>query len=156
MVLNIIFLAVLAIIVLLVLSQLRESRMSVSRMWIIPALMIFLSYGSLTKLPFNSLFNIAILMAALGVGIALGVVREAFKKISVDKAAGEIIVKGTPIGVLIWIGAIVFERYVQDFLKQSKGIVTPQLLPAALLLLSLSAVIARRAYLYRKYRRAET
>ena len=152
---EIIFLVFLGIVVLLVLSQLRESRMKVSRMWIVPALMIFLSYGSLTKLPFNSLFNIALLLAALGVGMALGVVGEAFKKISFDKAAGEIIVKGTPIGVLIWIGAIVFERYVQDFLKQSKGIVTPQLLPATLLVLSLSAVIARRVYLYWKYLRTE-
>jgi hypothetical protein len=149
--LEILFVLGIAVIVWVIVSQMRDSRMSVSRMWVIPALMVFLSFGSLTKLPLNNVFNIALLLSALGAGAILGVMREAFKTIRVNRADGEIIVKGTPIGILIWIGAIIFERYIKEFLHDSKGIVTPQLLPAALLLFSLSAVIARRAYLYWKY-----
>ncbi len=154
--LEIIILIGLLFVAWMIYGQMREQRMKLSRMWIVPAFMVLLSYPSLTKLPLHNFFNIFVLLIAGGVGAALGVVREVFKKISVNKVAGEILVKGTPIGLFLWFGAIIFERYIKDLLQKSKGIITPEILAPALMVFSLSAVIARRVYLYRKYLKTES
>jgi hypothetical protein len=153
---NILVLFGLLLIAWLIFSQMRTQRLKISRMWIAPAFMILLSYPSLTRLPLHKFLNILVLLLAGGLGVGLSISREVFKKITVDKAAREIYIKGTPIGLLLWLGAIIFERYVKDFLQTSRGILTPEIIAPALMVFSLSAVIARRVYLYFKYVKAES
>lgn len=136
--------------------QFREKRLRVSRLWILPALTLLVSYAGIQGDLFDTAYSPAIIGAAFIIGLIVGGVRGAATKLSVDVAAQTVTVKGTFISVALWL-ALLATKGIADFVLAASGAaetvagVTATLATATLLAFALGGVVATRVYFYWRY-----
>lgn len=137
------------IILLIVILQLRERKMKLRRLILMPLIL------SLFIIPFvfiemYSIFNAVIIFAGLLTGVLMGILIGKFMEVKIHED-GSIIFKGSYIAVFIWIAIILMRIYGKGALG-SMGIVDLNLLTSAFLIMAVGAMISRRMFIYWKYR----
>lgn len=149
-------LVALAIVGFLAARQFRVKQLKVSRLWVFPALALLFTYTGIQGDLFDTRYSPAVIGVAFAIGLALGAVRGAATKLTVDAKAQIVIVQGTLLSVMLWIVTLAVKG-VADFAVAATGAassavgLTAALATAALLALSLGAVIATRVYYYWRY-----
>lgn len=146
----------LAVVGYLAVRQFREKQQRIGTLWILPALLFLFSYNSIQNDLFDTAFSPIVIGLALVAGLMAGAVRGALIKVKVDLDKRILIVKGTPLSVILWI-VFLAVKAVSDvalFATALRG--TPLaaatgLTTAALLTFSLGALIATRVYFYWRY-----
>lgn len=145
-----------AVVGYLAVRQFQEKQMRVSRLWVLPALTVLFTYTGIQGDLFDTQFSPTIIGVAFLLGLALGAVRGIASKLTIDPATQSVSVTGTPISVALWV-ALLALKGVADFAlaatRSAASVVglTAALVTAALLALSLGAVIATRVYYYWRY-----
>jgi uncharacterized membrane protein len=150
-----------AVVGYLAIRQFQEKQMRVSRLWVLPALTLLFTYTGIQGDLFDTQYSPAIIGVAFLLGLALGAVRGAASKLTIDPATQSVSVKGTPISVTLWV-ALLAVKGAADFALAATGQtptgkaasaigLTAALVTAAALALSLGAVIATRVYYYWRY-----
>ncbi|MBA4543447.1 DUF1453 family protein [Thermoactinomyces daqus] len=142
---------IILVMIWLVKRQLQERRIKVVNMWILPLIMLYLSYNVMHKDFVADMFHILVIMLGFVIGILLGISRGALTEIRVDPHSKEIIAKGSLIGVIVWLILIGIKLLLRQELT---GIWShANLITSGLLALSLGTVISRRAYIFWKYKK---
>jgi membrane protein CcdC involved in cytochrome C biogenesis len=96
-----------------------------------------------------SAFNVAVILAALIIGLLGGILIGKFFEVKIDEN-GAMILKGSFIAVFIWIAIILLKVYGKNVLGNT-GFVELNLLTAAFLIMTLGAMVSRRIFVYWKY-----
>jgi len=139
-------LAIVGVVLLWVVRQFGERQLRVHTMWLIPALMAYLSFQTVWTDLFGSLLGFVLILAGLGLGVAAGWGRGRLARVRVERDRRALFVQRTAWGTLLWVAVVLFKLLARDQLGN-----TPGLAASALLAFSLATVLAHRAYLYRRY-----
>ena len=145
-------LLVLFLLVRIAMGQLNEKSKKVSRLWVMPALMIYVSYAAIVQ-DISSAFYAAplIFLPAIALGCIFGLVRGSMVKMRLGETSDRIIMKGSVVSLLIW-GTMIFLRYVAEYALGGVAATSfVAMLISALIVLSLSSTIFYTAYLYIRY-----
>jgi hypothetical protein len=146
---------VLLIVVCLLLRQLQERRVKISRLWILPVLVLYLTLRSIIPDLFLTPWSPMIILLACLVGVLIGILRGNLVRVRFDGHPGEMMVKGSPVGVAVWVVLIIMKYFVHSFFGSgANGYHSTNLVTAALLAMTAGTIIARRVVLYLKYREA--
>lgn len=136
--------------------QLKERKVRISRMWLLPLFMFLISYAGIQNDLFDSASSAVIIGLAFVIGLALGGLRGAMIKMRIDQKQGALFVKGTPVSVVMWV-ALLALKGIADVgfsaagLKGETAGIAEGIITAALLALTLGATIATRIYYYWRY-----
>jgi hypothetical protein len=143
----------------------REQRFKPGGMWVLPIIFALFTVWLIVTEGLTSPSDIALIVAALGVGFGIGWYQGTHTTVRVDHAAHAMYVKISPLGSLIWIGVILLRigvRYVSGNFPPSAAISDPQtpmaaaggpagLISMILLVLAVGVIVGLRAYLQRVY-----
>ncbi len=144
----------LALVGILLALQFRERRVSVPRLWIIPALVLVLSALSVSRNPPAEPSGWAWLGLGLVLGVGVGVLRGALTQVQhVDRAGSALLVRSSLWGVMVWLVAFALRTVVRQFVAGSgPDAATASLASATLVMVALGTVLANTLALYRVYR----
>ena len=136
--------------------QFHESQARVSRLWVMPALVLLFSYTSIQHDLFDTRWSPEIIAAGFVVGMVVGAIRGATTRLKLDLAAGLITTQGTAISVALWLGLLAVKGVADVVLsllgkESSLTGVAAGLVTATLLAFSLGAIIATQVYFYWRY-----
>jgi hypothetical protein len=141
----------------LLVLQMRTRRVSVRRLWLIPALVVVLTVLTLGRNPPSDLLGWAWLGAALVAGLVIGLARVALVDVRhVDPDVGVLQVQNTQLGVALWLVVFLARAVIRQVVaRSSPESATVDLVAASLLMLSVGNVVANAAATYRAYERAK-
>jgi len=139
-------LAIVGVVLLWVVRQFGERKLRVRTMWLIPALMAYLSFQTVWTDLFGSFLGFSLILGGLGLGVAAGWGRGRLARVRVERDRRALFVQRTAWGTLLWAAVVLFKLLARDQLGN-----TPGLAASALLAFSLATVLAHRAYLYWRY-----
>lgn len=141
------------IVLLIVILQMRQRRVKMWTLMIMPVLMLLITVP-MVYVELNSAFNMAIIGLAFIVGSGIGTLIGHLMEVKVDEKDGTMILKGSILVVALWAAIIVIKLYGKGLLGET-GFISLDLLTSAFLTITLGTVIARRAVIYWKYRRMQ-
>ena len=141
---------ILAGVLWLALRALREQRVPVATIWMLPGLMLLLGASQLRIFATHPLSNASALVAGLLSGLAVG----ALTYRRADRRAGVVVTRGTPLSALVWPGSVALALLAQYALRGRIGADTGELLNTALLAFAVGNVASQRAYLHWRFQRA--
>ena len=146
----------LAVVGYLAVRQFREKRVRVATLWVLPALMFLFSFNSIQSDLLDSVYSPVVIGLAFVAGLGGGALRGALIQARVDLPTRSLIVKGTPLSVVIWLVLLAVKALGDVAIHLSALRNTPigvaaGLSTAALLTFSLATLIATRIYLYWRY-----
>jgi membrane protein CcdC involved in cytochrome C biogenesis len=142
----------LIIILILIILQLRQRRIKRPLgLMILPIFMLFITLFIVQNVIFISLLNFGLITASFIIGILIGIVVGNFFDVKVEKD-GTMFLKGSFIAVILWILVIALKVYGNNVLTNS-GYIDLNVLSSMLLVLTLGAMIARRLFIYNKFRK---
>jgi hypothetical protein len=141
----------LVIIIILVILQLRQRRIRRPLgLMILPTFMLFITIFIVQNVIFTSLLNFILIIASFITGVLIGITLGNFFDVKVEKD-GTMFLKGSFVAVLLWILVIALKFYGDNQLTNS-GYIDLNVLSSMLLMLTLGAMIARRLFIYNKFR----
>ncbi|MFF2090588.1 hypothetical protein [Paenibacillus sp. NPDC058174] len=135
------------ILIVVVILSLREREIRPSRLWIMPVIFTYLAFSNVTHLDL-SFGSLLLYLLCLVIGLALGAWRGMLQKVRVNPSTGKITSQGSIAGVAVFIAVLLVKVFAEywgahhSFLSFS----------TALLFVPLGSVIARRYFIYQKYR----
>jgi Protein of unknown function (DUF1453). len=138
----------LIIILFIVVLQLRERKMNLRKLIIMPVILSLFTLPAV-YIEMYSVFNVAIILVGLVVGILLGYVIAKFMEVKIHED-GSMILKGSLLAVLLWAAIIVVKIYGRDVVS-SMRLLDLNLLTSMFLIMTVGAMISRRIFIYRKY-----
>jgi hypothetical protein len=78
-------------------------------MWLIPIGLAALTYTNLKPDVLNNQWEMLALVVAFGVGGVFGLGRGSLNRVELDQATKQIIVRGSVIGLIVWLGFVLLE-----------------------------------------------
>jgi hypothetical protein len=143
----------LAVVALLVLRNSRPQKMTVSRFWILPAIVVFLTIFVIVS---TAAVEPGVLLAGgiasvigIALGIPLGLARGHHSKVRLGDRPGTLYVDPSLVVTLIWLGAFAVRYAVRSFLPNAGSIALGA--TDGLLLFAVTSVIVARIVIFRKY-----
>lgn len=138
----------LIVILFIVVLQLRERKMNLRKLIIMPVILSLFTLPAV-YIEMYSVFNVAIILVGLVVGILFGYVIAKFMEVKIHED-GSMILKGSLLAVLLWAAIIVVKIYGRDVVS-SMRLLDLNLLTSMFLIMTVGAMISRRIFIYRKY-----
>lgn len=138
----------LIIILLIILLQLRERKMKLRKLIIMPVILSIITIPMI-YVEMYSVFNVAVIFVGLLMGVLMGFLISRFIEVKIDED-GSMIMKGSLIAVLLWAAIIVVRIYGRNEIS-SMGLIDFKLLTAMFLIMAVGAMISRRIFVYWKY-----
>ena len=130
---------------------LRERRLPVATMWLLPLLM--LGIGSTQRAVWLGGARPDILLSAAVAGGLAGIAVGVLVYVRAERPAGAIVVRGTPLSVLLWPGTVALYILARRALAGGDPLATGDPLDIAFLVFVAAVVAAERGCLYWQYRR---
>ncbi|TCZ79302.1 hypothetical protein E0485_05400 [Paenibacillus albiflavus] len=137
----------LIIVAIVILLSLREKEIRPSRLWITPALFVYLAISSMKQIDLT-LGSLLLYLICVVVGLAIGVWRGKLEKVRINPATGKATSQGSVAGVVIFLVVMLLRLLVGSWGAHH----TLLSLSTALLFIPLGSVIARRYIIYLKYK----
>lgn len=120
----------------IIIQQITTQRYTVRRLWTIPVILAVVTYVNLKPDVLNDQMDMLVIGVAGVIGCGLGLVRGMVNKVNVDYATGELIVRGSILGLAMWLVFIAGEICLRLALNGgsfSSGSAFNTVLPLALL-----------------------
>ena len=137
------------VILIIVIFQLRERRVRLGGLIILPVLMSYLTVIIVSNVLFSSILNFILIISGLIIGIVIGIAIGSLMKVKVDEE-GRMFIKGSFVAVILWIIIILLKVYGQGLIIGAK-LIDVNVVTSIFLMMALGAVISRRVINYRKY-----
>ena len=141
---------ILLVIIIIVLMQGKERKVKINRIWLIPALLCFVTVQSIIHMGQITLLQGLLFVVMLGIGLGLGIIRGKALTFRLDSETGHVLRKGNWVStiILVILGAkiIIKQSMFSGSTHQTLMIVTN-----AFLCITLGTVISRRYYIWKKY-----
>ena len=133
------------------LRQLTERTRKVSSMWIMPVIMLYISFTAIAQDILSTPYTVYLLVPAVLLGCGIGLLRNKMVSVKLGDREGTLLVKGSILSILIW-GATIAIRYAGRFVMESV-LNTPIAvsLICALVVMTMSSTIFYYGYLYFQY-----
>lgn len=135
-------------ILLILLLQLRQRKVRIWSLLIMPLLIAFITIPLVLN-ELTSPFNVAIILIAILIGVLVGIFIGKFYEVKIDEK-GKMVLKGSFIAVFAWIAIILLKVYGENVISGT-GWIEISLLTSAALIMTLGAMISRRIIIYKKY-----
>lgn len=137
----------LIIVAIVVLLSLREKEIRPSRLWITPALFVYLAFSSMKEIDLTGV-SLLLYLICLVVGLAVGAWRGKLEKVRINPLSGKATSQGSVAGVIIFL-AVMLLRLLVGRWGANHALIS---VSTALLFIPLGSVIARRYFIYLKYK----
>lgn len=138
----------LIIILLIVLLQLRERKMNLRKLIVMPVILALFTLPAV-YVEMYSIFNVAVIFVGLLIGILMGYLIAKFMEVKIHED-GSMILKGSLLAVLMWAAIIAIKIYGRDVIGGMR-LIDLNLLTSAFLIMTVGAMISRRVFVYWKY-----
>ena len=138
----------LIIILLVIILQLRERKMKLRKLIIMPVILSIITLP-MVYIEMYSIFNVAVIFVGLLIGVLMGFLISKFMEVRIDED-GSMIMKGSVVAVLIWAAIILIRVYGRNEIS-SMGLMDLNLLTAMFLIMAVGAMISRRIFVYWKF-----
>ncbi|GGG54289.1 CcdC protein domain-containing protein [Paenibacillus radicis (ex Gao et al. 2016)] len=135
------------ILIIVVVLSLREREIRPSRLWIMPVIFTYMAFSNVKHLDL-SFGSLLLYLLCLIIGLALGAWRGILQKVRVNPTTGKITSQGSIAGIIIFI-AVLLVRVFAEYWGAHHSFLS---FSTALLFVPLGSVIARRYFVYQKYR----
>jgi|SRR5271165_5278172 len=145
----------------------REQRFQPGTMWVVPGIFAAFTLAFIVIERYTSPLDIALMLVALAIGVAIGMYQGTHTTVRVDHTAHAMFVKISPLGSLIFIGVLILRiavRYVTGGMTAATAATTDPGMPIPhttaglisllLLVLAVGVIAGLRAYLQRVYDKA--
>ncbi|MEL7671458.1 CcdC protein domain-containing protein [Methanobacterium sp.] len=138
----------LIIIFLIILLQLRERKMNLRKLIVMPVILAIFTLPAV-YVEMYSVFNVVVIFIGLLIGILMGYLISKFMEVKVHED-GSMILKGSLLAVLMWAAIIVIKIYGRNAIGGMK-LMDLSLLTSMFLIMTVGAMISRRVFIYRRY-----
>ncbi|NOV04328.1 CcdC protein domain-containing protein [Paenibacillus planticolens] len=138
----------LIVLVILILLMVREREVRPSRMWITPALFVWLIFSNVLQKTAMTPLNLLLYVICLFVGIGIGLWRGKLDKVRIHPQSGKVTSQSSWASIVLFMG-IVLLRMLAESWGKAHLLVS---LSSALLFISLGSVCARRYFLFLRYK----
>lgn len=145
------YLVFIVVILLLLLLQLRERRVRLWSLMIMPVFMLLVTASVVSAELSSGIENLLLIGAGLAIGIILGVIIALRIEVKVDEQ-GRMVLRGSIVAVLIWAAILMLKLYGKNLIA-GFNLIDVGVLTSIFLAMTLGAMISRRAYLYWLYRK---
>ena len=131
---------------LVILRNARARNLRVERLWISPVLLLFLTATTFSQQHMPTPTMIAVDIAALALGAALGWWRGRFTKITVDPETHDLTSQASPLGMVLILAIMVIRQGVRSYATANAGVLHVSVVDVtdAFLLLAVGVVCAQR------------
>ena len=92
---------ILLVMLIIVLMQSKERKVKVNRIWLVPALLCFVTIQSIIHMGQLNILQVLLFVAMFGIGLVLGVIRGKALTFRIDNETGHVLRKGNWLSTMI-------------------------------------------------------
>ncbi|MGG0301658.1 DUF1453 domain-containing protein [Bacillus albus] len=142
---------ILLVILIIVLMQSKERKVKVNRIWLVPALLCFVTIQSIIHMGQLTMLQLLLFVAMLGIGLVLGVIRGKALTFRIDSETGHVLRKGNWLSTIILLIILGAKIVIKQSMFSGSTHNTLMVVTNAFLCVTLGTVISRRYYIWKKY-----
>ncbi|WP_263704820.1 DUF1453 domain-containing protein [Bacillus thuringiensis] len=142
---------ILLVILIIVLMQSKERKVKVNRIWLVPALLCFVTIQSIIHMGQLSILQLLLFVAMLGIGLVLGIIRGKALTFRMDSETGHVLRKGNWLNTMILLIILGAKIVIKQSVFSGSTHYTLMVVTNAFLCITLGTVISRRYYIWKKY-----
>ncbi|WP_270608328.1 DUF1453 domain-containing protein [Bacillus mobilis] len=142
---------ILLVILIIVLMQSKERKVKVNRIWLVPALLCFVTIQSIIHMGQLTILQFLLFVAMLGIGLVLGVIRGKALTFRIDSETGHVLRKGNWLSTIILLIILGAKIVIKQSMLSDSTHYTLMVVTNAFLCVTLGTVISRRYYIWKKY-----
>ncbi|EOO74315.1 MULTISPECIES: DUF1453 family protein [Bacillus cereus group] len=142
---------ILLVILIIVLIQGKEYKVNINRIWLIPALLCFVTIQSIIHMGQFNMLQGLLFVAMLGIGLGLGVIRGKALTFRLDSETGHVLRKGNWLSTIILLVILGAKIVIKQSMFPGSTHHTLMVVTNAFLCITLGTVISRRYYIWKKY-----
>ncbi|MGG0281552.1 DUF1453 domain-containing protein [Bacillus pacificus] len=142
---------ILLVILIIVLIQGKERKVKVNRIWLVPALLCFVTIQSIIHMGQLTILQLLLFVAMLGIGLVLGVIRGKALTFRIDSETGHVLRKGNWLSTIILLIILGAKIVIKQSMFSGSTHNTLMVVTNAFLCVTLGTVISRRYYIWKKY-----
>ncbi|MEK4865215.1 DUF1453 family protein [Bacillus sp. FSL E2-8895] len=142
---------ILLVILIIVLIQGKEYKVNINRIWLIPALLCFVTIQSIIHMGKLNILHVLVFVAMLGMGLGLGVIRGKALTFRLDSETGHVLRKGNWLSTIILLVILGAKVLIKQSMFPGSTHHTLMVVTNAFLCITLGTVISRRYYIWKKY-----
>ncbi|MED0876074.1 DUF1453 domain-containing protein [Bacillus mobilis] len=142
---------ILLVILIIVLMQSKERKVKVNRIWLVPALLCFVTIQSIIHMGQLTILQLLLFVAMLGIGLVLGVIRGKALTFRIDSETGHVLRKGNWLSTMILLVILGAKIVIKQSMFSGSTHYTLMIVTNAFLCITLGTVISRRYYIWKKY-----
>ncbi|HFK1762979.1 hypothetical protein AT258_06750 [Bacillus wiedmannii] len=142
---------ILLVILIIVLMQSKERKVKVNRIWLVPALLCFVTIQSIIHMGQLTILQLLLFVAMLGIGLVLGFIRGKALTFRIDSETGHVLRKGNWLSTIILLIILGAKIVIKQSMFSGSTHNTLMVVMNAFLCVTLGTVISRRYYIWKKY-----
>lgn len=142
---------ILLVILIIVLMQSKDRKVKVNRIWLVPALLCFVTIQSIIHMGQLSILQLLLFVAMLGIGFVLGIIRGKALTFRMDSETGHVLRKGNWLNTMILLIILGAKIVIKQSVFSGSTHYTLMVVTNAFLCITLGTVISRRYYIWKKY-----
>ncbi|TCW58121.1 uncharacterized protein DUF1453 [Bacillus thuringiensis] len=142
---------ILLVILIIVLMQSKERKVKVNRIWLVPALLCFVTIQSIIHMGQLTILQLLLFVAMLGIGLVLGVIRGKALTFRIDSETGHVLRKGNWLSTIILLLILGAKIVIKQSMFSGSTHYTLMVVTNAFLCVTLGTVISRRYYIWKNY-----
>ncbi|EMI9089716.1 MULTISPECIES: DUF1453 family protein [Bacillus] len=142
---------ILLVMLIIVLMQSKERKVKVNRIWLVPALLCFVTIQSIIHMGQLTILQLLLFVAMFGIGLVLGVIRGKALTFRIDNETGHVLRKGNWLSTMILLVILGAKILIKQSMFSGSTHYTLMLVTNAFLCITLGTVISRRYYIWKKY-----
>ncbi|PFD41988.1 DUF1453 domain-containing protein [Bacillus cereus] len=142
---------IIVVILIIVLMQGKERKIKINRIWLVPALLCYVTIQSIVHMEQVTLFQGLLFVAMLGIGLVLGIIRGKALTFRLDSETGHVLRKGNLLSTVILLVILGAKIVIKQSMFSGSTPYTLMIVTNAFLCITLGTVISRRYYIWKKY-----
>ena len=142
---------ILLVVLIIVLMQSKERKVKINRIWLIPALLCFVTIQSIIHMGQITLPQGLLFVVMLGIGLGLGIIRGRALTFRFDSKTGHVLRKGNWVSTIILLVILGAKIMIKQSMFSDSTHQTLMVVTNAFLCITLGTVISRRYYIWEKY-----
>lgn len=140
---------ILLVVLIIVLMQSKERKVKINRIWLIPALLCFVTIQSIIHMGQITLLQGLLFVVMLGIGLGLGIIRGRALTFRFDSKTGHVLRKGNWVSTIILLVILGAKIMIKQSMFSDSTHQTLMVVTNAFLCITLGTVISRRYYIWK-------
>jgi len=142
---------ILLVVFIIILMQGKEYKVNINRIWLIPALLCFVTIQSIIHMGQLTILKVLLFVVMLGIGLGLGVIRGKILTFRLDNETGHVLRKGNWLSTIILFAILGTKVLIKQSMFSGSTHYTLMVVTNTFLCITLGTVISKRYYIWKKY-----